>query len=192
MLDYGYGVYLRRLHGDDVVPTFEWRNDPRIYKWTRQNAPLHWGAHGAWFANQWADKSLSMFMVVDREGKKLGVVGLTDIDLVNRHAEFSCYINPDEHGNGFGTAALKTLFDYGFRVLGLNMIWGETFEGNPAHKTFEKIGMKCTGYRDDFYFRDGKFIRAHLYSVKGSEWNIHKLPERRSPGHSLDASPSTY
>lgn len=180
MLDYGHGVSLRRLRDEDVENTFKWRNDPRIYKWTRQNAPLHWGAHQAWFANQWADKSLSMFMVQDKELRGVGVVGLTDIDPVNRHAEFSCYIAPDEHGQGFGESSLKTLFDYGFKVLGLNMIWGETFDGNPAARLFEKIGMGITGKRPDFYFREGKFIDAHLYCIKGSEWHTKTLFLARS------------
>jgi diamine N-acetyltransferase len=100
----------------------------------------------------------------------VGVVGLTGVDLVNRRGEFSCYIDPDKQGMGFGTRALKVLFAYGFDVLGLNLIWGETFQDNPAAKVFEKLGMTKHGVRPDFYFREGKFIDAHLYGLRRSEW----------------------
>jgi RimJ/RimL family protein N-acetyltransferase len=100
----------------------------------------------------------------------LGVCGLTSIDLYNRHAEFSLYIAPQLQGDGLGTRALKTLLAYGFKTLGLNSIWGETFQGNHALKMFEQMGFKIEGSRRDFYFRDGKYIDAVLVSMQASEF----------------------
>lgn len=179
MLEYGQGVGLRRLEKRDLAKLFEWRNDKEIMKWTRQCAPLHWANHESWFENQSQDPKISMFAILALWNKEngndyemVGVVGLTDIDLVNRRAEFSCYIAPDSQKKGFGKMALKTLFNYGFTVLGLNQIWGETFEGNPASKTFEEVGMTKHGTRPDFYFRDGKFISADLYGIGASAWKL--------------------
>lgn len=170
MLEYGHGVSLRRIEEEDLGSLFSWRNDPSIFRYTRQNSPLHKSGHRDWYNWQAKDPKTSMFVVETSDSKAVGVVGLTSIDPVNRHAEFSCYIAPNSQKKGLGTKALKTLFDYGFKVLGLNLIWGETFDGNPAAKAFEKIGMTRHGTRPDFYFRDGKFINAHLYGVRREDW----------------------
>lgn len=99
-----------------------------------------------------------------------GVVGLTDIDYVNSRAEFSCYVDPDLQGRGLGRAALLALFKHGFEDLGLNSIWGESFDGNPALKLFESLGMKKDGIRRNFYYRGGRFIDAHLISITRDEF----------------------
>ena len=102
----------------------------------------------------------------------MGVCGFTSIDHFNRRAEFSLYIAKEHQKHGYGAEALRVLFNHGFLDLGFNCIWGETFEGNPATKTFEKIGMKREGTRRQFYFKNGKMIDAHIYSVLGSEWTL--------------------
>jgi UDP-4-amino-4,6-dideoxy-N-acetyl-beta-L-altrosamine N-acetyltransferase len=161
---------MRRIAQSDLLRLFEWRNDPRVFKTCRQREPLHWANHVAWFERQSKDPSMSMFVVLGDDGKAVGVTGLTDIDLVNRRAEFSLYIDPDLHGRGLGTRALKTILKYGFSVLGLNLIWGETFAGNSASRTFETLGMVKEGTRRDFYYRCGDYIDAHLYSIRRQEW----------------------
>lgn len=166
MIDYGHGVTLRRIEEEDLPALFQWRNDYRVWRWCRQFEPLHHSKHMAWFQWQASDKSVSMFAVLDREGDIVGVCGLTDIDQTNRRAEFSLYIDPDRGGQGYGKAALRTLFKHGFDRLGMNVIWGETFDENPAAHLFESVGMTIEGTRRDFYFREGKFVDAHLYSLR--------------------------
>jgi hypothetical protein len=105
----------------------------------------------------------------------VGVCGLTSIDWVNRRAEFSLYIDPDRQKDGLGKAALQTLLHHGFMTLGLNCIWGETFDLNPAAKLFEGLGFIKEGSRRDFYYRDGRFIDAHLYSLLRRHWDNRVL-----------------
>jgi hypothetical protein len=35
---------------------------------------------------------------------------------------------------------------------------------------FEKVGMKREGKRRDFYFRDGAYHDAHLFSILRADW----------------------
>jgi RimJ/RimL family protein N-acetyltransferase len=67
--------------------------------------------------------------------------------------------------------ALKMLFKFGFDDLNLHLIWGETFDGNPACALFERIGMEKEGTRRDFYFKEGKFISCHLYSITSDQFD---------------------
>ncbi len=171
MISFGFGsVTLMPLDSDEttIKKTLEWRNNPKVYQWCRQRTVISNQEHLRWFDSQSKDPSIQMFAIYGKQDF-VGVCGLTSIDKSNQNAEFSLYINPGLHSCGFGTDALKTLLKHGFNDLNLNMIWGETFDGNPAAKVFDKIGMKLDGTRRQFYFKKGKFIDAHLYSMLRSE-----------------------
>ena len=132
----------------------------------------------AWFEKQNSDPSIRMYAIGvktttkagEENTKPVGVCGLTDIDLVNRRAEFSLYIAPHMHKQGLAPIALRLLFGRGFEDLGLNVIWGETFAGNHALKVFERLGMKIEGLRRQFYYKEGTFIDATLVSMTREEW----------------------
>lgn len=148
-----------------------WRNAPEVFTWCRQNDLITETKHKAWLENHEKDPTIKMYLV--RDGSTpIGVCGLTSIDLVNQRAEFSLYIAPEYQGQGYGGKALKLLLWHGFNAYPFNVIWGEVFDSNHALKLFEKVGFKKEGVRRDFYYRNGKFIDAHLISMKRSEFSL--------------------
>lgn len=165
------GVSLEIIKASDFSKLLVWRNNPRIFKWCRQNDLIDEAQHSKWFDSHADDKSIKMYAIHD-EAQTVGVCGLTSIDLVNQRAEFSLYIAPEHHGRGLGERGLKLLLWHGFNAYPLNIIWGESFDGNRAIDTFKRVGFKQEGVRRDFYFRDGKFIDAHLFSIKRDEVKI--------------------
>jgi [ribosomal protein S5]-alanine N-acetyltransferase len=169
VIDFGYGVTLGPLVSWRNEQYRTWRNHPRIWKNCRQHDPISDIDQTRWFERQSLDPTIKMYEII-REDMPIGVCGLTSIDSTNRRAEFSLYIEPGKQGNGFGELALKTLVSHGFKNLNLHVIWGETFDGNPAAELFKRAGFKKEGTRRQFYFRSGKYIDAHLYSVLSSEW----------------------
>lgn len=149
-----------------------WRNDPMIRKWTRQNDELSVESHEAWFKSLDGNPTIRTYAVAgEKDAKIVGVCGLTSIDWMNRRAEFSLYIDPIRHHRGFGQSALKTLLHHAFETLNLNCVWGESFDGNPAQKMFEKVGMTKEGTRRAFYYREGKYVGASLWSILRSDWD---------------------
>lgn len=169
MLNFGYGAELGPLDSKHLEQIRLWRNCPVIYKWCRQWEPIADVTHASWFKRQSEDPSTKMYGVFTGPDL-IGVSGLTSIDHINDRAEFSLYISPENHKAGYGKAALKTLVRHGFDNMGLNSIWGECFDGNPASKMFESVGFKKDGIRREFYFREGRFVDAHLYSLLRSQW----------------------
>jgi [ribosomal protein S5]-alanine N-acetyltransferase len=169
MIDYDYGVALGPLESKYTFIK-HWRNNPKVWKWCRQNDLISDAQQQKWFENQSNDPTIKMYMVWSSESETVGVCGFTSIDMLNRRAEFSLYISPEHHCKGLGKKALKTLVHHGFRNLGFQSIWGESFDGNPAMKMFEQVGFVKEGVRRNFYFRDGRFIDAHLYSLQVYEW----------------------
>lgn len=149
---------------------FNWRNDERIFKWCRQHDLLTEQSHKTWFIKNQTDPKTKMYLIKTSEySVPIGVCGFTDIDLINQRAEFSLYIAPAHHKQGYGREALQLLLWHGFRAYPFKIIYGESFDNNPAIEMFLKLGFKKEGIRRDFYFRDGKHIDAHLFSIKKEE-----------------------
>lgn len=157
---------------EDSETLRHWRNDPTIFKWCRQNDLLTESKHSAWMSQHPMSERIKMYLIVNESDIPVGVCGLTDFDLINQRAEFSLYIGPEHQGKGYGEDALKLLCYHGFNAYPLNVIWGESFEGNPALSIFERIGFKNEGVRRDFYFRNGKHINAVLFSIKRDEFDL--------------------
>lgn len=168
MIDFGLGVQLCSL-ANSYRP-YAWRNDPKIWRWTRQNDLRPLRAHEKWFDDQAHDPTLKMYEIWSKDAVHIGVCGLTSINWQNRNAEFSLYIAPEYQGKKLSKPALLTLFYHGFKNLGLKSIWGETFEGNHARRIFQDIGMKEDGIRRQFYWKDGKFWDAHMVSILDEEF----------------------
>lgn len=176
-------VDLAPISRADLPKMLKWRNDWNLIQWTRQSDLLNEVEHEAWFDRQARDPSTRMYMLLAKTGGKteqVGVCGLTSIDYRNRRAEFSLYIATAYQRNGLGRAALSVLLTHGFENLGLNLIWGETFTGNPALSMFLKLGFQPEGTRRSFYWKDGKFIDAHLVSITAEEWRNRGKPARDS------------
>lgn len=158
----------------DLPQLLAWRNDYRIWSWTRQNDLINEVEHADWFERQAKDPTIRMWKLVLKAGgatNTVGVCGLTSIDYRNSRGEFSLYIDPYWHRKGIGRHSLEVLLAHGFTNLGLRTIWGETFDGNPAAKMFESLGMVKEGTRRGFYWKDGKYVDAHLYSITREEFH---------------------
>jgi RimJ/RimL family protein N-acetyltransferase len=169
VIDFGCGVQLKSVDEIALDQQRDWRNDYLVRKWTRQNDVLSYWDQNAWKERLEHDKSIKMYSIFEPKfGEGIGVCGFTGIDLVNRRAEFSLYIAPALQRQGHGKKALKTLISHGFN--GFQVIWGESFAHNPATQMFIDLGFSKEGVRRDFYFRDGRFVDAHLFSILRSEW----------------------
>jgi RimJ/RimL family protein N-acetyltransferase len=187
MIDFRQGVTLEALDRTWLNLVRGWRNTPDIYFWCRQNDLISDADQERWYDQQSADDTVKMYLIKAGD-VPVGVCGLTSIDLSNRRAEFSLYIAPGHHRCGYGRKALSTLLSHGFRNLGLNLIWGESFRGNPACQMFAGMGFVCEGARREFYFKDGKFIDALLYSITAREWEA-QWKVRTLQGSSAESSP---
>ena len=145
------------------------RNHPEIRRWCRQTGLIDDISQVNWYEWQSQDPNTRMYAIV-ADGEAVGVCGLTSIDHVTRRAEFSLYTFFNHQRKGYARRALRLLFEHGFKDLNLHLIWGETFDGNPAIELFSQMGMKVEGCRRDFYFKDGKYLDAFLLSLKEDEW----------------------
>lgn len=177
MINFGQKVVLGPLSMASSSDLYHWRNDYNIWRYCRQSDLLTEGSHEKWYQGQLlGDHKNKMYSIIFQDidnqvNHAIGVCGLTSIDICNRNAEFSLYIASKFQKSGFGKAALITLISHGFYNLNLENIWGESFEFNPARNMFKNIGMQEDGRRRNFYYKEGKYIDAYLYSILRKEWD---------------------
>ena len=182
MIDYGYGVSLDTIEFDDIEIMRQTRNFSMINRWCRQCGLISRSEQGAWWERLQSDKTRKIYIIVTANAERIGVVGLTDIDHRNQNAEFSLLINPKNQSRGYGKLALKTILKHGFDDLNLNVIWGETYEGNHALKLFTAVGMTLDGIRPQHVYKDGKFFDSYMISIKREAFKALTKIRLVSPG----------
>lgn len=132
-----------------------------------------------WFKAQDAETSIRMFSIwaksTESKETMVGVCGLTSMNFIARHAEFSLYIAPDIQNQGIGTLALGLLLDKAFDLYNLNLVWGEVFDGNDAAMaSFEKVGFLTEAQLRSRYFKEGRFLDSLIISITASEWEDNR------------------
>ncbi len=168
-------IYFSRISKDYLPELYKMRNSKELMPYFRQYSEISRETHLAWFEGLRTDRTMEMFAIFSSHSNDLiGCCGLTSIDYINSRAEFSLYIHPEKQRMGFGRKALGKLLDFAFDTLNIFQVWGESFSYNPARKLFTEIGMTEDGIKRNFYFKNGEYIDAYLYSITVDEWYMTK------------------
>jgi RimJ/RimL family protein N-acetyltransferase len=150
-------VRLRPLRTSDMERTIVWRNDSEIRDpQLGYPFPITTAMEERWFAAVLAGERRDRVSlgVEEHGGPLIGLVHLTRIDWIARHAVFGITIGDKERqGKGFGKEATRLMIDYAFSNLNLRRIWLEVPASNKrAIRLYEGLGFE----------REGT-LRAHAY-----------------------------
>ncbi len=159
-------IALRPVEESDLEQLRTWRNDPELRQRTREWKALTSRDQARWFERITSvERKDHMFMVIHKNCA-IGVVGLCDWNMHDRHAEISFYVGDTENrGKGYMVNALSLLINWGFNQ-GLHRIWAEVFAFNiPSIKLLEKLGFAVEGEQRDHVFRDGQFIDSLIMGL---------------------------
>ena len=124
--------------------------------------------HYKWFESKCFSQSEKMWMIHNlSENISIGAVGLKNIDLINRNAEFYIYIGEKEFlGKSIGTQITKTVLELAFLKINLHKVYLQVFSNNPrAIAAYEKIGFIKEGCLKESIFIDGFYHDKVLMSA---------------------------
>ena len=156
-------IYLSCLTNKAAEKALQWRNKAEYNQYFRQTGLLTEAQQHEWFKNIHKDKTQSMF-AIKKDLAIIGIAGLTNIDLVNRKAEISCYSEGWNEENE--QSAISQLVDVGFNAFGLHRIWAETFETHTCHlNVLIKLGFKEEGRLKNSYFKGGQWIDSIIHAI---------------------------
>ena len=144
----GPKLRLDALTADDCEEVRLWRN--QHLEGLRTPFPLTEEQQEVFYANVVCDRDLPLryWAVRNEAGKIVAMVGLTDLDWYAGHGEVSLITDPSKPKQGIGSGALDLLLHEAFAQMGLQTVWGECYECNPAigfwHKVCERHGAYMT------------------------------------------------
>ena len=178
----GERLYLRSIERDDLNRCHDWMNDPELRATLAQRYPMSLAMEADWVerATRGQDPSVMTFAICLVQGDRhIGNCDLTAIDRDNGTATFGILIGEaDCRGQGLGEEAVRTLCRYGFDELRLHKIRLDVYEGNPAIKTYERVGFRREGILREEIFRRGGRIDVIRMGLLKDELRVPK-PRRR-------------
>lgn len=100
--------------------------------------------------------------VVERDGVRVGLVELVEINHIHRRAEFQIIISPEHQGRGYATQATCLAMGYAFTVLNLYKLFLVVdVENTRAVTVYKKLGFTEEGILRHEFFVDGVYRDAY-------------------------------
>ncbi len=106
----------------------------------------------------------------------VGVVSLSNIDFLNRKAEFGIMIGDKAaRGKGYGTEACALIVKHGFERLSLNKIYlGVHADHKAAIRSYEKAGFRQEGLLREEVLMNGIYTDSVIMGILASEFRAQQ------------------
>jgi len=164
----GEKTIIRAMNLDDIKYLLEWREDPEISFFLGKELPISIEMQKRWYEKTLNDNSKKKFIIETNDHKVIGMLGIMDIDLKNRHCECGITIGVKEYwGQGFAVDTLKVIITFLFKEWNMNRIYAKIFEYNEkSMNLFKSLDFQVDGKMKDFIYTDGKFYDMFVLSIK--------------------------
>lgn len=134
-------VEIRPLQEKDALISYQWRNNPAIWKYTgsKPNQIITKEIETEWIRNVLARPNEKRFAIM-ADGRYIGNTYLTEIH--NGQAEFHIFIGEQDYwGKGIATLVLDKIIDFS-KAMPLSKLTLEVHQDNiPAQKLYQKAGF---------------------------------------------------
>jgi RimJ/RimL family protein N-acetyltransferase len=158
-------IKLRPWNEGDAQFIRNLRNDVRLMRWFRQDAPLTLEDQCKFIRTKLKDRTYIGYIIVDRH-KAVGFVALTPRKIYLDRAEFSIGIAPEQQGKGYAKEAMRLLHEEAAR-LGFKYLDSDVFIDNPALSFYlSKCGFKAIKAKEDYHYKAGIGLVDAVYIRK--------------------------
>lgn len=155
----GSVVNLHPPDPDDAPRLVEWINRPEMREKLLFTYPIPVHEEREWLAHAGGESTVLLSIRAADDARLLGMIDLREIDWRSRVAGLGLFIGDEgERGRGAGAEAVELLVGYAFGTLGLDRVWLEVFDGNPAERLYRRLGFVEEGrFRRDTW-RKGRAL----------------------------------
>lgn len=176
---------LRAMHPIDAEDMYDYARRPEVTKyllWKEHKSVGYTKDYLFYIGTRYALGDFYDWAIIDRESRRMiGTCGFTRIDAANDCAEIGYVLNPDFHGKGYATEAVKKIIDFGFCELSFNRIEARFMKGNEASlRLMQRVGMTFEGYMRDLIFVKGSYRTVGISSILRSEYDKLKTSEEEN------------
>lgn len=157
---------------DDLEFVNRWRNRPAVRRWMPQVRPEtveDTREHYEEFVKGSDDSGAAFLACVD--GDPVGVVSLFLVEPDSRRAFVGAWLEPDAHGQGYGTSAASLLVEYAFDERNVRkLVAGARADNEPSRAVLERVGFEQEGRQREHYFVEGEYVDRVVYGLLAPEW----------------------
>lgn len=142
-------IRLRALEPEDVELMYEIENDEKEWRHGDSVAPFSRQQLLDYAMNYDADPFRAgqlRLVVVNDKNESIGIADLYEISAKNRNAFIGIAIHPEFRGRGYGTASIRLIADYAFKILKLKNLAAKVITSNhKALAMFKSSGFSEIG-----------------------------------------------
>lgn len=157
------------------------RNNPETNKYLTDSIPTNLLEQKRWFEGL---SSKDKYFIINSTGylasyqqgliaipSEVGLLRLTEIDLVNNNACIGLDIFAEFRGLGHGKAAFQQAVAWAFNLWGFNRLWLLVSQENEvAQHIYREAGFKQEGVLREHLWKDGNFVNYYLMGLLWEEW----------------------
>ncbi len=159
---------LRRIMPSDLDDVYEYASDREVSRY------LLWSPHRDSLYTR--DYLLNLQILYSKgrfydwgiiyNGKMIGTVGFSSIDLNNNSAEVGYVLNRKYWHFGIASEAVKRILDFGFNTLELDSISAKYMVSNTSSKDLAlRVGMTEDSEYSEFIHCKGNLVEVHLSRI---------------------------
>ncbi|EDT27894.1 GNAT family N-acetyltransferase [Clostridium perfringens] len=152
-------INLRPIENRDLKVLNKWKNDYEIFKYLGGGfQPQSINEQEKYISNLINNSGTSKRFIIDN-GEAIGMVGLYDINFINRNCDLGIYIGEkSEQGKGYAKETMDLILDFAFNNLNLKKIKLNVVNANnKAINLYNSLGFKEVGILKEERFINGKF-----------------------------------
>lgn len=125
-----------------------------------------------WISRRLGATNESIMLLGVKGGERVGMGGFTRLNYTDKHAEIWFCVASEWQGEGYGTALVRQLINYGFDELGLHkVVSGVRQDNTAAMHIMDTLGCRKVGKLSDDMWMDGEFYDVVLWEALRSTWN---------------------
>ena len=160
-------IKFRNHHRKDISYRLKWWHNPKAIKFLNdipKNTNIK--TENKWFDNYLKNKEKKFFTILS-DNIPIGMVGLLDIDKINKSASVFIIIGDEKfHNKGIGKKAMRFIVNYGFKKLNLHKIkLGVSEKNTGAIKCYKAVGFKKEGICKDEFLINRQYQNEILMAV---------------------------
>ena len=171
----GARITLREVREEDISGMRAWRVNPESIRCRGGTSlmPESWEETENILRRYLSgDAGGANWVIAEKESLRyLGQVSLIMLDQLNRRAELTIVLAPEEMGKGYATEAIRLVLGFAFRSLNLNRVWLKVAENNArAIKCYLGCGFREEGRLRQELFLDGRYVDALVMGFLREEY----------------------
>lgn len=163
---------MRKIKEEDLEKIMNWRMLPEVTKYMYTDPVLTIEKQKQWFKEITTNRR-NFFWIICFNDIDIGVIGITNIDYINRKCTWAWYIGELEYrGIGVGRIIEWNMYEYVFEKLKLNKLCSEVFSFNSkVIELHSKCGSVIEGSLKEHIYKNGSYYDVVAMGITASRWN---------------------